>query len=992
MATSLFDSQAEQTAVSLDIAMPPLAERGEAVFPIVGMGASAGGLEAFEAFFHACPAQMDMAFVLVSHLAPDHHSLLCEILQRCTSLTVSEATDQTPVVPNHIYIIPPNREMRIQQGVLQIFLSDQARGQRMPIDGFFSSLADDQAENAIGIILSGTASDGTLGLRAIFNAGGIGMVQTPATAKYDGMPQSAIHAGYATHILAVEEMPALLLKLVRQSNLRQKMPTILTEEAHGKLDKILLHIRSHTGHDFSSYKKSTIGRRIGRRMAHHHIDDMAVYARFLEQNPQEVHALFKDMLINVTRFFRDAEAFAILKQDILPLLLADKPDDYVFRVWVAACASGEEAYSIAMLLRELMTELHLIFKVQIYATDIDDEAISVARSGLYLSSIAEDVSPERLRRFFTPVDGRYKIKADIRDMVVFAVQSIIKDPPFTKLDLLSCRNLMIYLEQAQQARLIPSFYYALKPGGVLFLSGSESLLAYPELFSPLNRKWKFYQANHTASKPSLTVMRSASIVPNLDTTPVKRVVSKVQSTGVAELSNHALLQLYAPASVTTNLRGDILYVHGDTSAYLRPPPGLMSTNVVDMARDPLQFHLRTALHAIAQGEMTLNQPVALNLEHDTLNVVLSVRLLPSSGGDAAITDNLLLIGFQEIAKVAKSAQPVESGDALAQQHIQDLERELTYAKANLQSIIEEQQATNEELKSTNEELQSTNEELQSSNEELETSKEELQSLNEETITVNSELNSKIEQLNVVQSDLKNLLDNVNAGTLFLDYHLNIRSYTRDAVKVYRLIASDVGRPLGDITSNLASDHLLDDLHRVLETLIPCEREVSAIDGTWYLARMKPYRTLDNLIDGVVLTFTDITQNREAAQIKLAAFQLARELAEGIVNAINEPLLVLDEQLQVVSASPAFYPYFQMTPAQTLGCNLYALGNQQWDIPALRDLIERVSLHQAVGEGGVLEYDFVGLGVRRWVLSVRRIHTMGETRLILLSMRPAGKSP
>lgn len=709
MATSLSDHQGEQTTVLPCAAVPPIAGSVEAtVFPIVGMGASAGGLEAFEAFFRACPTQMGMAFVLVSHLAPDHHSLLSEILQRCTSLVVSEASDQTQVSPNHIYIIPPNREMRIQKGVLQISVSEQARGQRMPIDAFFTSLADDQAEQAIGIILSGTASDGTLGLRAIFNVGGISMVQIPATAKYDGMPQSAIHAGCVTHILAVEEMPAMLLTLAQQSHLRASMPAILTEEARGKLDKILLHIRSHTGHDFSSYKKSTIGRRIGRRMAHHHIDDMAVYARFLEQNPHEVHALFKDMLINVTRFFRDAEAFAILKQDILPLLLADKPTDYVFRVWVAACASGEEAYSIAMVLREWMEETQQFFKVQIYATDIDDEAINTARNGLYPLTIAEEVAPERLGRFFTLVEHCYKIKADIREMVVFAVQSVIKDPPFTKLDLLSCRNLMIYLEQAQQARLIPSFYYALKPGGVLFLSGSESLPAYSELFLPLNRKWKFYQANHTASKPSLTVMRSTSIVPDYNMTPAKLTVSKVQPTGVVELSNRTLLQSYAPASVTCNLKGDILYVHGDSSPYLRAPPGPMTTNVVEMARDPLQFHLRAALHAAAQGNATLNQPVALNMEHDTLNVALSVRLLPASSVEGTLADNLLLISFQEIAKVPKSAQLTASGDALAQQHIQNLERELAYAKANLQAIIEEQQATNEELKSTNEELQSTN--------------------------------------------------------------------------------------------------------------------------------------------------------------------------------------------------------------------------------------------------------------------------------------------
>jgi two-component system CheB/CheR fusion protein len=722
-------------------------------------------------------------------------------------------------------------------------------------------------------------------------------------------------------------------------------------------------------------------------MALHHIDDMTMYARFLKQNPHEIQALFKELLINVTCFFRDAEAFVALKQDILPALLADKSDDYVFRVWVAACASGEEAYSIAIVLREIMEERRQFFKVQIYATDIDDEAINTARSGLYLTSIVQDVSPERLNRFFTLVDHRYKIKAEIREMVVFAVQSVIKDPPFTKLDLLSCRNLMIYLEQEQQARLIPSFYYALKPNGVLFLSSSESIPSHPELFVPLNRKWKFYQACHTAIKQSAPVLRSPIIMPSQDTAPIKTAINKTPTTSIADLSNRALLQSYAPASVTTDVKGNILYVHGDTTRYLCTPPGPVTSNVIDMARDSLQLHLRAALHAAAQGKLTLDQPVSLTRENSTLTVNMSVRALPS--GDTDTAHSLLLISFQDIAEVIKPA-PKKRGKVLAntieQQHIQDLERELAYTKENLQATIEEQQATNEELKSTNEELQSTNEELQSSNEELETSKEELQSLNEETITVNSELNNKVEQLSIVQSDLKNLLDNVNTGTLFLDYHLSIRRYTRDAVKAYRLISTDVGRPLGDITANLEGESLLAELHTVLETLIPREREVRATDGTWYLARMKPYRTLDNIIDGVVLTFTDITENREAAQIKLAAVQLGRELAEGIVNTVSEPLIVLDSHLQVVSASRAFYQHFQVTPTQTVGRKIYELGNNQWDIPALRELIENILPQKEVMEGFVVEHDFPRLGMRRMVLNARRIKTiLGDTELILLAI-------
>ncbi|MFA7400868.1 MAG: CheR family methyltransferase, partial [Sideroxydans sp.] len=857
---------------------------------------------------------------------------------------VAQALDQVQVEPDHIYIIPPNREMTILNGVLQLALPDHARGQRLPIDSFLRSLADDQAEHAIGIILSGTASDGTLGLRAILGVGGVCMVQTPATAKYDGMPQSAIKAGYATHILSPEAMPALLQELSQRCNIRLQVPRTRSADALSGINQIMLQVRNSTGHDFSLYKKSTIGRRIERRMAQHNIEDMAVYTRFLKQDPAEVHALFKDLLINVTSFFRDAEAFVILKQDILPALLADKPDDYVFRVWVAGCASGEEAYSIAIVLRELMDEAHKDFKVQIYATDLDDDAINTARSGRYPAGITQDVSPERLQRYFTRDDGGYKIKKHIREMVVFAVQSVIKDPPFTKLDLLSCRNLMIYLEPEQQARLIPNFHYALKPGGVLFLSNSESIPNHPELFSALNRKWKFYRANHTLTKASAILFGNPNMSNPNFTTPAKILASKAPAGSVAELSNRILLQSYAPASVTTDIQGNILYVHGDTSRYLRQPAGAVTTNVVEMARDGLQLDLRSALQAAAQGTPTLGREIALKTEDATPTVNFSVRLLPSANTDANNVDRLLLVSFQDVHEASKPVgRRGRKGVPTAEEQgrTAHLERELAYAKENLQAIIEEQQATNEELKSANEELQSTNEELQSSNEELETSKEELQSMNEETVTVNSELNTKIEQLSIMQNDLKNLFDNVNTGILFLDYHLIIRSYTRDAVKVYRLIATDVGRPLGDITSNLEGEELLAELRSVLETLIPREREVRAIDGTWYLARMQPYRTLDNVIDGVVLTFTDITESRAAAQIKLAAVQLARELAEGIVNTVSEPLVALDGDLRVVSANRAFYQHFRATPEQTMGSKIYDLGNGQWNIPTLRELLEDI---------------------------------------------------
>ncbi len=984
-----------------------------AAFPIVGIGASAGGLEAFEQFFRACPADTGMAFVLVPHLDPGHESLLTEILQRATAMPVVQVLDQTRVEPDRVYVIPPNREMGILNRVLQLSVPELARGQRMPIDAFLRSLAEDQAEKSIGIILSGTASDGTFGLRAILGAGGVCMVQEPSTAKYDGMPQSAIAAGYATHIVPVEKMPALLQEVASQATFRQKVPAVAAEKALSGMNQVLLQVRSGTGHDFSLYKKSTIGRRIERRMAGHNIESAAVYARYLKENPAEVQALFKELLINVTSFFRDPEAFVALKKTILPPLLAGKPEGYAFRVWVAGCATGEEAYSIAMVLSELMDEIKARHEqevnIQIYATDLDDDAIAVARAGRYPPNIAQDVTTERLRRFFVKDDAGYKVKKDVRDMVVFAVQNVVKDPPFTRLDLLSCRNLLIYLEPELQNRLFPNFHYALRPDGVLFLSASESITSHPDLFSALDRKWKFYRAKHTgaatypgavgtlvadAGKGERTAGAAVTGRPN--------AANAGNAANVGDLSHRALLAAYAPASVTTDARGNILYVHGDTGSYLRPAPGPVSNNVIEMAREGLQMGLRAAiLNASAQAAPTLDREVSVKTDGGFTTMSFSVRALPRDQAG----EPLLLVSFRDIAGSGNPAPKPSatqgrgkglgkaSAASAVAERVAELERELAYANENQQATIEEQQATNEELKSANEELQSTNEELQSANEELETSREELQSLNEETITVNSELNARVEQLSGMQNDMKNLLDSVNTGTLFLDNQLVIRRYTPEAVKAYPLIATDIGRPLSDITSNIEGEALLSELQGVLDTLIPREREVQTSDGTWYLARMQPYRTLDNVIAGVVLTFTNVTAFKQAElalrefeRIKLGVVQMARELAEGIVNTVVEPLIVLDGDLQVISASHSFYRYFKVTPEETVSRKIYDLGNGQWDIPALRQLLEDILPQKQVLEGYLVEHDFPGLGPRRMVLNARRIVTeLGSTELILLAM-------
>ncbi len=579
-------------------------------FPIVGMGASAGGLEAFEQFFRKMPPDSGMAFLLVPHLDPGHASMLTEILQRTTVMPVVEAQDQMAVAPNQVYVIPPNRDMAIFHGTIQLSVPEVSHGHRMPIDSFLRSLAEEQGEKAIGVILSGTGTDGTLGLRAIHGAGGVSFVQDPSTAKYDGMPTSAVQSGLAAYVLPVEKMPEQLMTYVKTFFEKRVKPAAPVAAARSALNKVMLLLRSRTGHDFSLYKQSTISRRIERRMTVHSIEDTNTYARYLQEHPEEVKLLFKELLITVTSFFRDPEAFAVLKKDILPQLFEHKPEHYIFRIWVPGCATGEEAYSIAILFREYMDDSKQEFKVQIYSTDIDEDSIAQARSGVYPTPITTDVSPERLRRFFVKEETGYRVKKEIREMIIFATQNVIKDPPFTKLDLVACRNLLIYLEPELQNRLIPAFHYALKPGGILFLSPSESIGSHLDLFKPINKKWKFFQAKASIFSDRAVVAGGFSLSGDQTGKGLDGAVKKAKETNFAELTKRVLLQSYAPPSVVTDETGNILYVHGDTGKYLRPAPGQASLNVIEMAREGLQLELRIAIHSAAKKK---KQVVCKNL-------------------------------------------------------------------------------------------------------------------------------------------------------------------------------------------------------------------------------------------------------------------------------------------------------------------------------------------------------------------------------------------
>ena len=947
-------------------------------FPVVGIGASAGGLEAFEQFFRNTPADIGMAFVLVSHMDPNYHSTLTEILQRTTVMPVTEAVDQVSVQANHVYVIPPNRVMVIEGGKLQLSAPVVPRGQRMPIDTFLTSLGEDQGENAVGIILSGTGADGTAGLQSIISAEGMSLVQEPDTAKFDGMPSSAIDAGLATHVLPVEKMAEQLIASRRPRGMSGE--DIPPGASSSELLRILGQLRAATGHDFAQYKKSTIVRRVERRMTHHNIESMKVYAQFLKGNPREINILFRELLINVTGFFRDPKAFDHLRDNILPFLCKDRPENAPFRVWIAGCSTGEEAYSIAILLRECMSELARRFTVQIYATDIDDDAIVFARAGVYPATIAQDVTPERLTRFFTKEDVGYRVKKEVREMVVFAVQSVVKDPPFTKLDLLSCRNLMIYLEPELQNRVITMFHYALKPGGVLFLSPSEGIGNHTELFSPLDRKWKFYAAIPSVSSARTLMTNPLAWVGDRRDKAPGEPQQKPNEVNFIELARRVLIQYFSPPSLITDRNGNIFYVHGDTGKYLRPAPGVASANAISMAREGLEPELRAAIQAAAEStpSAALTREVHVRTNGSYSAVSLSVRPLPDHAGG----QGWLLISFQETALAPAKPGRKRLSKSVEQGLLEQLQQELAYTRENLQANNEEQQATNEELKSANEEMQSTNEELQSTNEELETSKEELQSINEELITVNAELQSKIEQLGIMQNDMKNLFDNMSIGTIFLDQYLVIRRFNRDVAKVYRLVGSDVGRPLADIKSDFEEEILLPEAQKVLDTLIPFEREMCSRDGVWYLVRIQPYRTLDNLIDGVVMTFGDISTRIEAE----TTAHDAQFIAENTVDTMREPLLVLDADLQVVTANRAFCQYFQVKAEDTIGHRMYELGNGQWNIPALRKFLEEILPANKKFEGYVVESVFPGIGSRKIVLNARRIvREKGNRALILLAM-------
>ena len=837
-------------------AAPAVVLTPEASFPIIGIGASAGGLEALEQFLRHVPAGSGMAFVIVQHLAPTRKGILAELLQRVTGMKVVQVKDRTPVRPDCVYVMPPNKDMSLLHEVLHLLPPVTASGPHLPIDFFFRSLAQDRREHSVGVILSGMGSDGTLGLRDIKEKSGVAMVQEPSTAKFDGMPRSAIEAGLADIVAPAEELPGKILAYLRHTPLIALTEEALEGKTQSALDKVILLLRARTRNDFSCYKRNTLYRRIERRMGIHQIDKLMVYVRYLQENSQELDLLFKELLIGVTNFFRDPAAWEEMRTQVIPALLANHRPGQALRAWVPGCSTGEEAYSLAIVFHEAVEEPKSKgnFTIQIFATDLDRDAIEKARQGLFSANIAADVSAERLERFFKKDERGYRVRQEVRERVIFAPQNIILEPPFTKLDILSCRNLLIYLTPQVQKKLIPLFHYSLNPGGILFQGSAETIGDYRNLFTPLAGKSRIFRRTESTLRPELVVFPSSFNAGPLAGTEAPSAAKSPAS--LQSLVDQLVLRHYAPPAVMTNDLGDILYVSGRTGKYLEPAAGKANWNLFVMAREGLRYELARAFsEALQQTERVSRPGLKIGTNGGTQLVDVTVQRLTQP----ETLQGLVMIVFTDVAAPVAARTTGQPANPQARDaRLAELEQELLNVRGEARATHEEMQTSQEELRSANEELQSTNEELQSTNEELTTSKEEMQSMNEELQTVNTELQTKVDELSRASNDMKNLLDSTDIATLFLDKELKVRRFTPQATKIINLIATDAGRPITDLATDLCYPELSEDAREVLRKLVSVEKSIAASDGRWFAVRIMPYRTLDDRIDGVVITFTNIT--------------------------------------------------------------------------------------------------------------------------------------
>ncbi len=850
-------------------------------FPIVGVGSSAGGLEALKTLFGAMPTDSGMAFVLIQHLDPTHESLMVELLARYTSLKVVQIENDMPVEPNRIHVIPPATSLTIRNGILRLGQPFERRNVRMPIDVFFVSLAEDQQERAIGVVLSGTGSDGTLGLREIKARNGLAVVQDPEGAQYDGMPRSAIHTGLVDYVLPADRIPQALLAYHRETGRIERISEPLGAGAEERVQQILALVHAKTGHDFRGYKRNTLVRRLERRMTLNHSSTLADYVEHIQREPDEIDALDRDLLISVTTFFREPESWETLAEVVVGPLLDRAAPGRPVRVWVPGCATGEEAYSLAILLIEECDRRGRNCNVQLYATDIDVDALEVARRGVYGEGIAEHVSAERLARFFGHVGGAYQVTRRLRELVVFAPQNLISDPPFTRLDLVSCRNVLIYVQAELQKRILSLFHFALEDGGILVLGSSESIGVRTD-FEPISKRWRIFRHVGATDRSLSALPRSAGFASRLAYTPLQPSIPIAAKR--ADLARSLLLERFAPSAVLLNAQHEAIFFSGVTRDFLSMPEGIPTSNIVDLVDSGLRPRLRAGLHKVA----TEHREVVISgarLSHKEESRTVRMTVLPVAEASSATPLFLVTFEYEAGSSSVSAAAPID--DVGEGSVVGTLEQELARARAELQASVEQMEASNEDLKASNEEILSMNEELQSSNEELETSREELQSMNEELSTLNSQLQEKVSALEDATDDLDNLLTSTNFATVFLSPDFRIRRYTDAAKELLNLIPGDVGRPLADMAWKFTDAGLLDDARVVLQTLTAASREVQSHEGKWFIRHVRPYRTSDHRIDGVVLTFADISHAKKAEAAARASELRYRAIFEQVAVGVVE---------------------------------------------------------------------------------------------------------
>ena len=940
---------------------------------VVGIGASAGGLQAFEAFFKELTPRAGMAYVVIQHLDPHHRSILPELLQRYTTIPVKLAENDLLVEPNTIYVIPENVMLGLFHGRFQLLGPTADMKIRLTIDYFFRSLALDVLDQAVAIVLSGTGSDGSLGLKAVKEAGGLVVAQDPTTTPFDGMPRSAIATGFVDFILRPEDMPQRLVDYWRLAPPRSQSSVVIPRQKpmSDALQQILLMIRTQTGHDFSQYKQSTIDRRVERLMAINHIEDLSDYVTFLMNNTMGIEALFRDVLIGVTNFFRDKEVFATLKETVIPRLFQNRQTDQTIRIWIPACSTGEEAYSMAILLQEQMSALKQYFRVQIFATDIDDQAVNTARLGTYPSNIEIDVPDSYLKQYFVATPEGYRVVKSLREMIVFAPHSVAKDPPFSKVDLISCRNLLIYLNANLQNRVLSYFHFALRPMGFLLLGTSESLGQHEKSFTALDSQHKIFQRTEGASplriKPQLRPLLTPLAPEEIPTRHPQL------GTGLRAAMQAQLLAHRTPTAILINHQGHIRYVHGSSRQYLDVSGEFDKVDIIHAVRDSLRTALKTA---ISRAMIHQREVAELNIPLETETGTQVINIIVEPFAQSPTREALLVVYFEEVKGIVLGNGLTTGIQALApegfEQKHQLLQQELTDTRAYLQATIEE-------LKSSNEEMQSINEELQSLNEELETSQEELKSVNEELMAINTELEGKIGELTWAHNDLGNTLNTLQTGLILLGDEFQVRRFNPTATQMFKLIPSDIGRSIGDIVSEFNYPTFLEDVQEVFNTLVVRERDVEARNGRWYALQIRPYRTTQNAIKGIVISFSDVTVRRKMEE----THHHARIVAENIANMVSEPFLILDTHLTVINANEAFLETFQLTLDDISGNPLKTMGRGEWNIPPLLSLMRDVFEQNTVIQKYEVSHTFPDLGLKTLWVNVRPIASPDDQPLLLL---------